>query len=579
MHIQFKTLKFKNILSYGNAISVYNFESGIDIISATNGAGKSTIIDALTYALFGKPYRKINLKGLINNKNNKELYTELLFDIDDIEYMIKRGMKPNIFEIYSKVDDEYKLINQDSTSRDYQNILENDILMLNETVFRQLIVLGANVSNSKNFMDLNATEKEEVFQVVTDTSLFNHLSILIKNKRNEIKTILTEHNYKFDILSSTIDSERQNLVKLQRQNAYLQQNKDQRILEIQKVIDDGESKLIEYDRAIQKLKDLKSQYDEKLLDLENQKAILKDKNNQINALNGKIVAFDHLKESSISCDNCSHEIISGDYDADLHDSMKKHVITLTDEINSLKEIYRNSSEIGDGMKEKLLNSNRIIKNRSELVNTIAQKRDELKEIDNWVLVDIDKSVLEHKEDELLTVKTILSDADSKHNALNQLMKIIGGDNLKGYILSKQIPLLNKYINSYIEKFSDFNFNFVIDNNFKEQFISRNETQEFHSFSNGQKQRFTFAILFAFLKLIEERSGVSTNLLAMDEILDSSADSVGRSELLDILYSNFSDKKNIIIISHQPEIKERMEIINRTFEVTNAGFSKLVEVKS
>jgi DNA repair exonuclease SbcCD ATPase subunit len=471
-------------------------------------------------------------------------------------------------------DDEFKLVNQDSTSRDYQNILENDILMINETVFRQLIVLGANVSNSKNFMDLNATEKEEVFQVVTDTSLFNHLNILIKNKRNEVKTILTEHNYRFDILSSTIESERQNLVKLQKQNAYLQQNKEQRIQEIQKSIDDSDAKLLDYDRAIQKLKDLKLVYDTKVNELEERKLIIKDVNAQLNSLNGKIIAFDHLKESSISCDNCNHEIISGEYDAGVHDNMRAHVITLTNDINNQKELYKELSQTIDTMKEKLLNSNRIIKNRSELIEFISQKRTELADIDSWVLVDIDRSTLTQKEDELLTVKTIISDADAKHNALNQLSKIIGGDNLKGYILSKQIPLLNKYINSYIEKFSDFNFNFVIDNNFKEQFISRNETQEFHSFSNGQKQRFTFAILFAFLKLIEERSGVSTNLLAMDEILDSSADSVGRSELLDILYSNFSDKKNIIIISHTDEIKERVEIINRTFEVKNDGFSRL-----
>jgi DNA repair exonuclease SbcCD ATPase subunit len=561
-------------LSYGNVISEYNFEAGIDIISATNGAGKSTIIDALTYALFGKPYRKINLKGLINNKNNKDLHTELTFDIDGIDYKIIRGMKPNIFEIYTMIDDEFKLINQDSTSRDYQNILENDILMINETVFRQLIVLGANVSNSKNFMDLNASEKEEVFQVVTDTSLFNHLNILIKNKRNEIKTILTEHNYRFDILSSTIESERQNLVRLQKQNAYLQQNKEQRIQEIQKSIDDSDKKLLDYDRAIQKLKDLKLAYDIKVNELEERKLIIKDATTQLNSLNGKIVAFDHLKDSSITCDNCNHEIISSEYDADVHYNMQTQVKTLINDINNQKELYKELSQTIDTMKEKLLNSNRIIKNRSELIDSLAKKRTELADIDSWVLVEIDKSVLEQKEDELLTVKTIISDADSKHNALNQLSKIIGGDNLKGYILSKQIPLLNKYINSYIEKFSDFNFNFVIDNNFKEQFISRNETQEFHSFSNGQKQRFTFAILFAFLKLIEERSGVSTNLLAMDEILDSSADSVGRSELLDILYSNFSDKKNIIIISHADEIKERVEIINRTFEVKNDGFSRL-----
>jgi DNA repair exonuclease SbcCD ATPase subunit len=560
-------------------MSEFNFKTGIDIITASNGNGKSSIIDALTYNLFGKPYRKIKLGNLINNKNGKELYTELEFDVDDISYKIVRGMRPNIFEISTFIDGEYKLINQDSTSKDYQNILENEILMINETVFRQLIVLGANVSNSRNFMDLNPTEKEEVFQVVTDTSLFKHLNDIIKSKRNELKTILTEHNYQFDILSSTIESERQTVVSMQKQNAFLQQNKDNRINEMKKFIEEGKLKLLDYDKAIEKLKELKSKYDDYMSDLELVKTDIKNLKDESALVTGKKIAFEHMKEASIICDRCEHEILPEGYDDVEYQEALKRLDIINESLKKKQEVYVSLIEKTDSLKEKLLNSKRITQNRSELISSLEKKENELKDIETWEIVEIDTSSIEAKEKELTKVKSIISDAENKHAALNQLMKLIGGDNLKGYILSKQIPLLNKYINGFIEKFSDFNFNFVIDNNFKEQFISRNESQEFHSFSNGQKQRFTFAILFAFLKLIEERSGVSTNLLAMDEILDSSADSSGRSELLDILYNNFSDKKNIIIISHQPEIRERTEIINRTFEVHNNGFSKLVEVTS
>lgn len=579
MFIKFKKLKFKNIMSYGNVMSEFIFDAGIDIITASNGNGKSSIVDALTYNLFGKPYRKIKLGNLINNKNGKELYTELEFDVDETSYKIIRGMKPNIFEISVWSDDEWKLINQDSTSKDYQNILETDIIMINETVFRQLIVLGANVSNSKNFMDLNPTEKEEVFQVVTDTSLFKHLNDIIKLKRNEFKTVLTEHNYQFDILSSTIESERQNIVSMQKQNSFLQQNKDNRIQELKTFIEESESKLLDYDKAITKLKELKTTYDDIIVDVENIKAEVRTLKDELTQVSGKKIAYEHMQESSVVCDNCEHEIFPEGYNEDHYNEAVQRLNIINAQLTDKRQKYESLIETADSLKEKLMNSKRITQNRSDLISTISMKKDELSQIETWEIVEIDTSSLEQKETDLNKVKNVISEADSKLNALNQLMKLIGGDNLKGYILSKQIPLLNKYINSYIEKFSDFNFNFVIDNNFKEQFISRNESQEFHSFSNGQKQRFQFAILFAFLKLIEERSGVSTNLLLLDEILDSSADSAGRSELLDILYNNFSDKKNIIIISHQPEVRERVEIINRTFEVHNNGFSKLVEVSS
>lgn len=184
MKIEFNKIMFRNIMSYGGDDTVYTFQNGIDIISGNNGNGKSSFIEALTFALFGKSFRKIKMAALINSINKNKLYVELNFNIDNKHYFIKRGMKPTIFEIYERIDGEYVLIDQNSTSKIYQNHFEENILNFNENVFRQLIVLGANLSDSKNFVDLNYKEKEEIFQVITDTSIFKNINDKLKERRN-----------------------------------------------------------------------------------------------------------------------------------------------------------------------------------------------------------------------------------------------------------------------------------------------------------------------------------------------------------------------------------------------------------
>lgn len=567
-------------MSYGNAPQTFDFANGIDVISAPNGNGKSVLADVLSYSLFGKPFRKVKLGSLVNNINNKNLEVTLIFEIADKTYKVFRGMKPNIFEIYSLSDtDVWHLIDQEATTKEYQLMLEETILGFNDTVFRQLIVLGANVSNAKNFMDLNSTEKEEVFQIVTDTSLFKHLNDLIKIKRNELKTKITESEYQFDIITRTIDSDRETIISAQKQNDFLTENKSKRINELEKSIEDAKIKVKEYEKAIQKLKDLKLTYDENKVVIDKVDSDISEKEELIKVAERKKIGFEHLKNNSIICENCEHENIPGDYSEEDYKKQISIIETLEKEIENLIENSVDIKQKNDKIYEALLNSKRIAQNKKDIETSITQKQKELEEVNKWQVIEVDKSGLKQKETELKNIKETLSETENKLSSLVKLMTIIGGDNLKGYILSKQIPFLNKYINTFIEKFSDFEFNFVLDNNFNEQFISRNEQQEFNSFSNGQKQRFTFAILFAFLKLIEERNGISTNILILDEILDSSADSQGRAELLDILYNEFSPNKNIMIITHNDEIRERADIICRNFSVVNDGFAKLVNNES
>ena len=172
MNINFKKVKWKNLLSYGNSFSELDFEKGIDLVMGTNGQGKSSFNDAIYYSLFGRPFRKIKTANLINRTIGKRLLVEIEFEVDSINYKVIRGQKPNKFEIYKKEDDEYILIEQRASTKDYQKFLEEEILNFNETIFRQLMILGANLPNSKPFMDLTTIEKESLFQTLTDTSIF-----------------------------------------------------------------------------------------------------------------------------------------------------------------------------------------------------------------------------------------------------------------------------------------------------------------------------------------------------------------------------------------------------------------------
>lgn len=579
MRLEFEKVTFKNILSYGNKETTYDFQNGIDIVSAKNGSGKSTMVDAITFALFGKPFRKIKLGTLVNDKNNKNMLVTLLFKVNNDSFKIIRGQKPNKFEIYKGTLEEdelkYDLIDQSHTVREYQTLLEENILGLNENVFRQLIALGANLSLSKNFMELNAKEKEEVFQIITDTSVFLKMKDKIREKKAHYKTQETEFSYKVEVLGSSIDSAHRNIMQMEEQNKKFNEDKDSMIKSLNENIDSKTIKLEEYNKGIEKLKTLKIEYDklnEKVMKVDAEIASLQTMAHKHRV---NIEISKRNSEQAIVCDNCDHEMKVDDG------------INVENETKLLEDIEfqidEKSSEISptrgrkDKLKEALLNSKRIGTNRDQIILEINAHNQELENVLAWKESKIDYDGVNQQELELEEIKgklLIIKDTLSKYLKIEN---IVSDDNLKGYILSKQLPLLNKYINEFIEMFSATEFNFIIDAKFKEQILSRSETKEFNSLSNGQKQRITFSILFSFLKLIETRNGVSTNLLILDEYMDSSLDVEGMDEALRIIFEVFSPTKNVILITHNNDIKSKDEIISRNFTIKRDVFSEMINV--
>jgi DNA repair exonuclease SbcCD ATPase subunit len=688
MNIQFTKVRWKNLLSYGNTYTEYSFKNGLDLINAKNGAGKSSIIDSVFYALFGRPYRKIKNGSLINDTTNKNLSVDIYFTIDEKDsYKVTRGQKKNVFVIYKLVEDDYVEIPEKATTREYQNFFEEEILKINETIFRQLISISTNMDTSKAFMDLTQKEKESLFQVITDTSIFNHLTTKIKDKIQEAKLQQKEIDYKLDIIDNSIQSEQVMIGQAKKQNEDFEKHHEENIQNtkenIQKVTDDVER----YKEGIKKLKSLKEKYDEqneelieykqeltnlymeaqkisedeleemhsvyeyeskkldvwfyglKYEELNEEKINLYERisknSEKISELSTKITHIEAAKKGSIECKYCStvnYLVAIDEKEIVLLDTFKNEIITLKENnkkiLSKISEVdktlddkkeqdkieyntkrdellkTRNSEQkilkhknyshkraerdelqdkinriisILEEYKEKLLKSKHIkqtLKENEDLVNYYKQKLIELKSIK---MIEIDETSLETKKDQQVIIKTELSSLTKilqDYNYLFNMLSDKGENNLKGQVISRTVPLLNKGINYFLERFSLNEFNFIIDENFKEKIISRDNNSEYNSLSNGQKARISFSIMFSFLKLIEEKSGVATNLLLLDEVLDTSLDSRGREELLMILGDEFKGKKNVIIISHSDEIKEKTELFDRTVSIEKEKFSKL-----
>ena len=576
MKIVFETLKFKNLLSYGNNLTTFEFQNGMDLVTGENGRGKSTVADGVTFALFGKPFRKIKLGSLVNNKNNKDLWVELTFTANTERFKIIRGQKPQIFEIHKEHKDGFVLLDQHSNVRDYQKFLEDNILNFNDNVFRQLIVLGANLSTSKPFMDLTAKEKEEVLQVITDTSIFNQLKELIREEKLLLKTKETEYKYKSTMVTSSLGSTRINIAAMEQQNAEFEYNRQTLLDQMENDIITTKKGIMDSEAMLKKMEEITTEQ----AGLNDELAPLNQELNDIKTIQGdiqhKAVVYKRNEDSKIICPHCDGEIKDH-----LHfdpEDLKKELAaaTLKKEklVEKIEPLQKRLEKIQSALTQKQRITYNLQTSKTELDALYKRKE----ETENWKSIEIDYLELKRLEKEEAEVKDVLIKTSSDLTDYSELEKLIGQDSLKGAILNQQLPILNKFINEFLEMF-DSSYNFVIDNHLKDTVISRSTETEFNSLSNGQKQRITISILFAFLKLIEERNGVSTNLLILDEYLDSSLDVAGISEVLKILHEVFSPNKNIVLISHNPDIKSRIEYLNRNYNITlKDGFSDITVQK-
>ena len=543
--ILFEKVRYKNILSTGNAWTEVELNrSKSTLIVGDNGAGKSTMLDALTFALYGKPFRKINKYQLLNSVNNKGLEVEAFFTISGNKYVIKRGIKPGIFEVWKNGE----LLNQDAAARDYQTYLEDTILKLNYKSFGQVVVLGS--STFVPFMQLKAGERRDVIEDLLDIQIFTTMNTLLKERITSNKTEITEIKYQIDLLENKISSSKahnESIRKLKQiEVGKLKEKLREQVefIEAEQVIVD--SLLDEVAETTKSISD-KSNAKKKLEELQTLDGEL---SNRLKSLRKEIAFYEH----NDNCPTCKQGI-EHDFKSDAVNSNNEKVQEIEDARKQLGhrslKVEERLTDIGnteDAINAKNLEVSEHRANRKMALNSCSYIKNDLEEAEKEV-VAVDSNEIKDQEDGL----------QSYHNKQNQLFddketlavvsSMLKDGGIKTRIIKQYVPVMNKLIGKYLSAM-DFFVQFELDENFNETIKSRFRDEfSYASFSEGEKLRIDLALLFTWRAVSKLRNSVSTNLLIMDEIMDSSLDSSGTEEFLKIIEELTSDS-NIFIISHK-----------------------------
>jgi len=545
--IVFKSVQWKNFLSTGNSPNkVLLNKSTTTLIIGKNGEGKSTILDALCFSLFGKPFRNINKGQLVNSINGKGCSVEIEFDINGKEYKIIRGIKPNVFEIW--LDGE--MINQDAASRDYQKILEQQILKLNYKTFTQVVILGS--ASFVPFMQLPTTQRREVIEDILDIRIFSTMNALLKEKVQETKDAITTIENEISTAKTKVDSQTQ-LIKT------ITEAKTSAIESIGAKISANSTEILHAEGEIQliisEINTLKASINDKETvaeDIDKAKSIR-------SKLLQKIETCEHNTEffnEHDVCPSCSQDIAE-EYKEGIIKDLNAKMLDNNTKIGELETILTNLntklSKINEVV-EKITNKNIELSTRNSTITLLNKQIKELEAETQRVKSDttnIDEEKVKLKElaTEAITkihTKTTLQEQRNLEEVANILLKDTG---IKTAIIREYLPIMNKLINKYLQAMDAY-IHFELDEAFNESVKSRfRDDFTYASFSEGEKMRIDLAILFTWRQIAKMKNSVNTNLLLLDEIFDSSLDTAGTDYFLNLM-NQFGDNTNIFVISHK-----------------------------
>lgn len=541
-------IRYKNILSTGNTyteLSLNKWDSLL--INGTNGVGKSTVIDAIFYNLFGKPYRNINLPTLVNSINQKNLMTVLTFTVDSKHYLVKRGMKPKVFEIYENT----KLIKQDARIGDYQEYFEKHILKMNAKTFSQIVILGS--SSYVPFMQLKAADRRSIVEDLLDIQIFSVMNVILKEKFQQNKTDLYDVDYKLDINKEKIKIQNEYIEKIKKDNENIHK---ENIEKIEKYKEENKQ-IISYAKGVNKqLKELQ----EKTADLDKLTKAANDMTYSLKQYRDKLKAI--VKEKNFyhdttDCPTCKQDITES-FKCQVIDKAEQSIQEYNVEIDKLSTSITETNSKITTMQTYLKSINELNKKMSEcntqysinaqFIEKLAEENSKLSENKKT----IDFTEIKTLKDEAKTLNEIKEKLINERNLIEVSSILLKDNGIKAKIIKQYIPAINKLINKYLSAM-DFFVQFEIDENFKETIKSRYRDEfSYENFSDGQKKRIDLALLFAFRSLAKMRNSASVNLLIFDEILDSSLDSVGTEELLNVL-KEISTDSNVVVISHNTEV--------------------------
>jgi DNA repair exonuclease SbcCD ATPase subunit len=567
--ITFRKIRWKNFLSTGNIFTEIDFfNPGTTLIVGENGAGKSTILDALTFSMFGKTFRSINKPQLINSITRKELVVELEFSIQSNHYKIIRGMKPAVFEVYCNDN----LLNQSAEMKDYQEVLEKNVLKINYKSFCQVVILGS--ASFVPFMQLPSGQRRAIIEDLLDLQVFTTMNTLLKEKIQDNVNAVQQNDNERKIVEAKIKMVKEHLKELQTKNEQFIREKKTALADVEKKIEEAKTVRANYTTEIETKSLSLANLGGVKAKVEKLKSLRAQMEAKTSVLNKEIEFFNNHD----NCPTCKQQI-SSEFSCDIVGQRQSEIEAVESgltqlvakyeetnaELNKILQIDKECDEIRTKASHETLKIQFLNDQANVLTKELSDAKKTAKETNDVKVVDLEKDLtnLSNQYNILVEDKQVLS-------AAAMLLKDGG---IKTKIVNQYIPVINKLINKYLSEFDLF-VEFNLDEQFNEVIKSRYRDEfSYASFSEGEKQKIDLAILFAWRAVAKLRNSLNTNLLILDEVFDSSLDGNAAEDLLKIL-QNISKDSNVFIISHRDTLHDKFENVIK-FTKTKS-FSRIAE---
>ena len=543
--IRFKTVRWKNFLSTGNTFTEIELtRNPSTLIIGENGSGKSTILDALCFGLFGKPFRNINKPQLVNSVNNAGLVVEVEFTVGSRNYKVVRGIKPNVFEIYNND----KPLNQEANVRDYQKILEQQILKLNYQSFTQVVILGS--STFVPFMQLKARHRREVVEEILDIQIFSLMNMLLKIKLKDLQEELVSIDNRFELTTEKISLQENYIDDLKKNKDKLIKTKRESIKNNAEAIQSRTSEREELENTnttfLEQIKD-QNEVEQRETKLKDLRATLAEKHKSHSSM---LDFFDNNADCP-TCQQHIDEVFKKEMTSQQKQEVDKYqtgMDKMKSELSSTKERLKEIKEIADKIRDNQLSIAQLNTSIVELEKFNTKLETEIQSFNGGGVSKSDTDKLKDLKGEYKKIDGERQSAKEERNYVEAAKIMLQDTGIKTKIIKQYLPIMNKLINKYLTSM-EFYVNFTLNENFEETIKSRYRDEfTYASFSEGEKMRIDLALLFTWRAIAKMKNSANTNLLMLDEIFDSSLDNTGTDEFLKIL--NTLAGENVFVISHK-----------------------------
>jgi DNA repair exonuclease SbcCD ATPase subunit len=547
--IVFRYVRWKNLLSTGNYFTEIKLDNNQNtLVVGENGSGKSTMLDALCFGLFGKAFRNINKPSLLNSINGKDCVIEIEFDTNNKSYKVVRGIKPNVFEIYQNGE----LLNQDAAARDYQEILEKTILKLNYKSFTQIVILGS--ASFVPFMQLSASDRRAIIEDLLDIQIFSTMNGILREKLSGNKDSTTSKKYDIDLSQQKFELQEKYIKDLKQNNDDKVNEYDEEVRSNQGVIQtlhDETANLITEVATHQASVEEKTSVENKLKTITKLESQIES---TVSKYRKDISFFQHNDD----CPTCRQTIAVGFKETEIANlstkaaecehglsKLEKKLLAEQNKLNSINEVQKKIQ----ALQIKIATNNTSITETNKYIVKLQKQIEELKQ--SKVVSEKEQQELKELKDSLSLLQEELKELIQEKTYYEVASGLLKDTGIKTKIIKQYLPIINKLVNKYLASL-DFFVNFNLDESFKETIKSRHRDEfTYNNFSEGEKQRIDMALMLTWRAVAKLKNSSNTNLLILDEVFDSSLDTTGTEELMKILH--MLDGVNLFVISHKGDI--------------------------